>query len=259
MPDWLAVVLLGLIEGITEFLPVSSTGHLLLVENQLGHRTEFFNVIIQSGAVLAVLTVFLRRATDLVLHWKQPANRDYLSKIAVAFLITAVAGLVLKKAGLRLDPSKAAPVAWATLIGGILFLVAEHWLKDRKTSESITWPVAAAVGCAQVLAMCLPGSSRSGSCILFALVLGVSRPAATEFAFLVGIPTLLAAGVKEAWDFRDQPHEPWSLIALGCAVAAVSAFAVVKWLLGYVRSHRFTGFAIYRILLGIAILLLARG
>jgi undecaprenyl-diphosphatase len=257
MPDWVAIIILGLIEGITEFLPVSSTGHLLLVEHWLGHRTEFFNVVIQSGAVLAVLSVFMRRALDLAVRWKLPENRDYLAKLLVAFVITAVAGLVLKKAGLELDPDRARPVAWATLIGGVLFLAVERWLRDRKPSDAITWRVAVAVGIAQVVAMCLPGSSRSGSCILFALMLGVSRPAATEFAFLVGIPTLLAAGVKSAWDFRNEPHEPWGLILLGCAVAAGSAFLVVKWLLGYVRSHRFTGFAIYRIVLGLLILIFA--
>lgn len=259
MSDWLSTILLGLIEGITEFLPVSSTGHLILAEHWLGKRSELFNVVIQSGAVLAVVTVFLRRVKDLVLRWRSPENLDYLMKLAVAFGITAVGGLLLKKAGLELreDP---VPVAWATLIGGILFLVVEWWLKDRKPSEDVTWAVAVAVGLAQLVAMSFPGTSRSGSTILFALALGLARPAATEFAFLLGIPTLLAAGAKEMWDFHKEgrAHEPWTLILLAAVVAAVSAFIVVRWLLGYVRTHRFTGFAIYRIVLGLLILLLVR-
>lgn len=259
MPTWLSTILLGLIEGITEFLPVSSTGHLLLAEHWLGHRSELFNVVIQSGAVLAVLTVFLRRVMDLFVNWRKPENQDYLIKLAGAFLITAVGGLAMKKAGLDLEADPA-PVAWATLIGGFLFLAVEYAFKDRKPSENVTWTIAIAVGLAQLVAAAFPGTSRSGSTILFALALGLSRPAATEFAFLLGIPTLLAAGAKEIWDFTSEskPHEPWSMILLAGVVAAVSAFVVVRWLLSYVRSHKFTGFAIYRILLGTAILLLVR-
>jgi len=260
LSDWLSILVLGLIEGITEFLPVSSTGHLLLAEHWLGHRSELFNVVIQSGAVLAVLTVFLRRVVDLFVRWRLPENKDYLMKLVGAFVITAIGGLALKKAGLLDLKADPVPVAWATLIGGILFLVVEYALKNRKPIETVGWNVAIAVGFAQLLAAGFPGTSRSGAAILFALALGLSRSAATEFAFLVGIPTLLAAGAKEIWDFRKDPtaHEPWSLILLGCLVAAVSAFVVVRWLLGYVRNHKFTGFAIYRIILGVTILILLR-
>lgn len=257
MPDWLSILLLGLVEGITEFLPVSSTGHLLLVEHWIGHRSQLFNVVIQSAAVLAVLAAF----RDRLSHWLQtprdPATRAQVSKVALAFLITGAGGLALKKAGLRLDPGNPVPVATATLVGGGLFLLVERLVHGRKTTDDIPWSVAVAVAAAQLLAIACPGSSRSGSAILVALAMGVSRPAATEFAFLVGVPTLLAAGGKEWIDTMKsgEPHEPWSLILLGCAVSAASAFVVVTWLLGYVRSHRFTGFAIYRILLGGALLL----
>lgn len=257
MPDWLSILILGLVEGVTEFLPVSSTGHLLLVEHWIGHRSEFFNVIIQSAAVLAVMAAFRERLGQLMATHREPGTRAYLAKIAVAFVITGVGGLALKKAGLRLNAENPVPVATATLVGGVLFLVVEHWLKGRKTMDDVPWAAALAVAAAQLLAIACPGSSRSGSAILFALALGVSRPAATEFAFLLGVPTLLAAGGKEFLDAvrSGEPHEPWGLIALGCVVSAASAFVVVKWLLGYVRSHRFTGFAIYRILLGGALLL----
>lgn len=259
MSDWIAVVLLGAIEGITEFLPISSTGHLLLAERWLGHRSELFNVVIQSGAVLAVLAVFAQRAKSLLTGWNQPENRDYLLKLAAAFVLTAVGGLALKKAGLKL-PKDTAPVAWATLVGGVLFVVLERWLKGRPSVDQVTWTVAIAVGVAQLIAVGFPGASRSGTTILLALALGLSRSAATEFSFLLGIPTLLAAGAKETLDAvkGHEPHEPWLLIVLGTVVAAVTAFVVVKWLLGYVRQNTFTAFGWYRIVVGVAILLLVR-
>jgi undecaprenyl-diphosphatase len=258
--DWISIIILGLVEGVTEFLPVSSTGHLLLVEHWLGHRSELFNVIIQSAAVLAVVAAFRQRVQALLGGWRLPENRDYLAKLAAAFVITGVFGLVLKKAGFRLDSTHVAPVAWATLIGGVLFLLIEHWTRNRPTTEGVSWTVAVAVAGAQLLAIACPGTSRSGAAILFALALGVSRPAATEFAFLLGVPTLLAAGAKELLDFRksNAPHEPWLWILLGCAVSAASAFLVVQWLLGYVKNHRFTGFAVYRIALGVALLVWGR-
>lgn len=257
MPDWIIVVILGIIEGITEFLPVSSTGHLLLAEHWLGARSEVFNVVIQTGAVVAVLAVFAGRAKALAFGWREPANRDYLTKLGVAFLLTAIGGLAMKKLGLKL-PKEVAPIAWATLIGGVLFVAVEAWLRKRPTTESVTWTIAIAVGLAQLVAVAFPGASRSGTTILIALILGLSRSSAAEFSFLLGIPTLLAAGAKESLDALKghEPHEPWSLILLGTIVAAATAFFVVRWLLGYVRHHTFTPFGWYRIAVGLAILLL---
>ncbi len=262
MSHWLAIALLGLIEGVTEFLPVSSTGHLLLAEHFMlrhgwleRHPTQLFNVVIQSGAVLAVLAVFTQRVRELVLHWRKPENRDYLLKLGAAFLLTAGVGLLMKKLGLEL-PENARPVAWATLLGGVAFVGLEAWLRKRPTSDKITWGIALAVGAGQLLAMAFPGTSRSGATILAALLLGLNRPAATEFSFLLGIPTLLAAGAKESFDaLRDgTPHEGWTVIGFGSLVAAVSAFLVVRWLLGYVRSHTFVPFGWYRIAIGILLL-----
>ncbi len=259
MFDWFAVFLLGAIEGITEFLPISSTGHLLLAEHWLGHRSELFNVVIQCGAVLAVLAVFAERARQLLTGWSQPMNRDYLLKLGAAFVLTAVGGLALKKAGLKL-PKETAPIAWATLIGGVLFVGVERWLKGRPVTEQVTWGVALAVGVAQLIAVGFPGASRSGTTILLALMLGLSRSAATEFSFLLGIPTLLAAGAKETLDALKghEPHEPWMMIIVATLVAAITAFIVVKWLLDYVRHHTFTAFGWYRIVVGAAILLLVK-
>jgi undecaprenyl-diphosphatase len=259
MPEWIEVIILGIIEGITEFLPVSSTGHLLLAQHWLNARSELFNVVIQSGAVIAVLAVFAGRAKALALGWREPANRDYLAKLTVAFVLTAIGGLTLKKLGLKL-PQTVAPIAWATLIGGVLFVAVEAWLKKRPTTESVTWTIAIAIGLAQLIAVAFPGASRSGTTILIALILGLSRSAAAEFSFLLGIPTLLAAGAKETMDALKghETYEPWGLVILGTIVSAITAFVVVKWLLGYVRHHTFTPFGWYRIAVGIAILLLLR-
>src|SRR5262245_30539187 len=130
MADWLGVVLLGLIEGVTEFLPVSSTGHLLLVENNhwVPRQSDMFNVVIQSGAVLALIPLFGRRIWELVTRAADPAARGYILKLAVAFAITGAGGLVAKRLGFAL-PKDAAPVAWATLIGGLVILAVERWLR----------------------------------------------------------------------------------------------------------------------------------
>lgn len=261
MSAWI-IILLGVIEGITEFLPVSSTGHLLLAEHWLNlsqKPSELFNVVIQSGAVLAVILVFAGRLRQMVQDWRSPAVRDFTAKLAVAFLITAAGGLALKKLGLKL-PESAAPVAWATLIGGIVILIVERILRRQTGAELISWSVAIAVGLAQLVAVSFPGTSRSGVTIIVALVFGLSRPAATEFSFLLGVPTLLAASGYSILSAvrHGEPHEPWSQILLGTAVAAVTAFVVVRWLLHYVRSHTFVPFGWYRVVLGGAILLLLK-
>jgi undecaprenyl-diphosphatase len=249
------VILLGIVEGVTEFLPVSSTGHLLLVERWLempSQPTELFNVVIQSGAVLAVLLAFAGRVRQMLRDWRTPVVRDYAAKLAAAFVLTACVGLVLKKLGLKL-PENAAPVAWATLIGGIVILAVERVLGNQSGATVVTWPVAVAVGLAQLLAMSFPGTSRSGASIIIALLFGLSRPAATEFSFLVGVPTLLAAGgfkIVSALRHPGEAHEPWFQILLGTVVAAITAFIVVRWLLRFVQNHTFVVFGWYRVVLG---------
>jgi undecaprenyl-diphosphatase len=256
MPDWIAVIILGIIEGITEFLPVSSTGHLLLPERLrwLPPQSELFNVVIQCGAVLAVLLVFFQRARQLLGEWRQPVNRAYLGKLLVAFLMTGIAGLALKKLGFTLEKSAVAPVLWATFIGGVLILGIECRLKHQPATAEITWPIALMVAVGQLLAMVFPGTSRSGATILMAMILGVSRPAATEFSFLLGIPTLLSAGAYEIFSairHHETGQENWTMVLLGTAVATVTAFGVVKWLLRYVQHHTFIPFGWYRIALAI--------
>lgn len=244
--------IMGVVEGITEFLPISSTGHLLLTQHlmRVGF-SELFNVVIQSGAVLAVLPLFHSRLAQFLFQWKEKATQAYLLKIILAFGITAVGGLLLKKFGFKL-PEEIVPIATALLIGGLGFILVEAWLKKRIQSNEVTWAVAVAVGLAQLLAGVFPGTSRSGASILFALLLGLGRPAATEFSFLVGIPTMLAAG---GWEIMAQlrhadpgaPPENWTLVVVGTIVSAIVSFVVVKWLLTYVQTHTFILFGWYRI------------
>ncbi len=259
MIEWLRIAVLGVVEGITEFLPISSTGHLLLTEAIFRHKqSDLFNTVIQTGAVLAVIAVFGVRIKKLTLGWKEPANRVYLAKLAAAFLITALGGLLLKSGNWKL-PHSAIPVAWATLDGGILFVVVEKWLRGKKGADEITWTVAIAVGVGQLIAAVFPGASRSGTTILMALLLGVARPHAAEFSFLLGIPTLLAAGGHEILDAlrHKTPHEPWLQLIFAATVAAITALFVVRWLLRYIQTHDFCWFGWYRIALGAAMLLLA--
>jgi undecaprenyl-diphosphatase len=256
MPGWLAVILLGIIEGITEFLPISSTGHLLLAEQWLPRQTDLFNVVIQSGAVVAVLPLFSDRLKQFWFRWREAATQDYLLKIFVAFALTAAGGLLLEKNDFKL-PEEPAPVAIALFIGGVLFVLVEAWLRGRPLREDVTWPIVVAVGLGQLVAAIFPGTSRSGATILVALMLGLNRVAATEFTFLVGIPTMLAAGGLKIFKALKQtagaPREDWSMVCLGTIVAAVVSFIAVKWLLGYVRTHTFLVFGWYRI--GLAVLL----
>jgi len=257
MIELVRVVLLGLIEGITEFLPISSTGHLLVAEHWLGARSDTFNVVIQAGAILAVTLIYRQRLWQLATGLRDPQNRDYAAKLAVAFLITAVLGFVVTKLGFKL-PERITPVAWAFVIGGVWMIAAEYFAAKRPDNAKVSWLVAVLVGLAQIVAAIFPGTSRSAATIFIAMLAGTSnRPAATEFAFLVGIPTMFAASAYELLKAvkAGEVHEDWSALAVAFVVSTVTAFAAVKWLLGYIRSHRFTPFAIYRIVLGAVLLL----
>ncbi len=267
MIEWIAVIILGIVEGLTEFLPVSSTGHLLLTEHLLhrafglAQRSDLFNTVVQCGAVLAVLLLFTERAKQLVFERHKPATREFLAKLVVAFFISGVGGVALKKAGVRL-PETAGPVAWATLVGGFAIFGLERWFRGKVPQEGVSWPSAVLVGCAQLLAAAFPGTSRSAATILAAMVVGTARPAATEFSFLVGIPTLLSAGALQiVLALRHAPEagaltENWAHLIVASVMAAVTAFLVVRWLLRFVQSHTFVVFGWYRIALGTLILVM---
>jgi undecaprenyl-diphosphatase len=257
MSNSLEVIILGIIEGITEFLPISSTGHLLIAEHWIGKRSDLFNIFIQSGAVLAVLLIYWNHVKRLLLEWKKPENRDYLLKLGVSFGISAVLGLVVSKAGWKL-PEELMPIAIAMLMGGFAIVAVEKWTEKNPGNGEVTWKIAILVGLAQVVAAIFPGTSRSAACILIAMVAGANRPIATEFSFLVGIPTMFAASgyalLKARSELKTIETQSLLDLGLGFIVSLVVAFLVVKWLLRYVQSHTFNAFALYRVALGTAIL-----
>ena len=257
MEEAFEAVVLGIIEGITEFLPISSTGHLLIAQHWLGARSDLFNIAIQVGAILGVVVVYWQRLLDLMLRFRLPDNRDYLIKLVAAFLITAVGGLAAKLVGVEL-PETVAPVAIALILGGVAILAIEWHLKSAAPSERVTWVVAIVVGLSQVVAGVFPGTSRSAAAIFAGMLAGMtSRPAAAEFAFLVGIPTMIAAAGYELLSTLSEQGiggENWSSLAIAFVAAAIVAFASVKWLLIYIQAHRFTPFAWYRIVFGALLL-----
>ncbi|HJR12802.1 MAG TPA: undecaprenyl-diphosphate phosphatase [Rhodanobacteraceae bacterium] len=259
MHDFFRVVILGIIEGITEFLPISSTGHLLIAEHWLGTRSDLFNVGIQAGAILAITLVYWQRIWQLLTRWRDPGTRDYLFKLVVAFVITGVLGFIAEKLGFEL-PKTVAPIAWGLIFGSFWMLGAEWYAARQPDRTNVTWTVAIMVGIAQIIAGIFPGVSRSGASIFAAMVFGTSnRAAATEFAFLVGIPTMYAATgylLLKALQGGGAAHQDWSALVVGFIVSLIVAFIAVKWLLRYIRTHRFTLFSIYRIALG-AVLLIA--
>ena len=278
MNDLLAALLLGIIEGITEFLPISSTGHLLIAEHWLGARSDLFNIAIQAGAILAVVAIYRQRLWDLLLGFvgqRSPASHDpagialgpaqarsYALKLLLSFVVTAGLGLLVKKLGWEL-PETVRPIAWALIIGAAWMLVAEQLAAMRASREgersAISWTTAVLVGIAQVVAGVFPGTSRSAATIFVALLAGTtSRAAATEFAFLVGIPTMFAATGYELLSLLKNGaigNEDWTALGIAFVASTLTAFIAVKWLLRYIQSHRFTAFAAYRLVLGVALLL----
>jgi undecaprenyl-diphosphatase len=203
--------------------------------------------------------VYRRRIGDLVSGWRNREQRDYLWKLCTAFLVTAVFGLAAQLGGAEL-PETIPPVALALIIGGLAIFVAEYYTRHHVFSERVTWRVVVAVGIAQVVAGVFPGTSRSAAAIFAAMFAGLtSRPRAAEFAFLVGVPTMLAAtsgALLKTLAAATAPDEPWTELGVAFVVAALVAFASVKWLLAYISGHSFVVFAWYRIALGVALLLI---
>lgn len=263
MSDLLAATLLGIIEGLTEFLPISSTGHLLIAQHWLPRRSDFFNIVVQAGAILAITLVFRQRIWSVITGFGDPANRDYAFKVIAAFLVTALVGLPVRMLGWEL-PETVTPIAWALIIGGVWMMFAEH-LAERRGDDNtfVTWKVVVLVGLAQVVAGVFPGTSRSAAAIFMAMLAGLSnRTAAAEFVFLVGIPTMFAASAFAFLELvmdGNLANEDWAGVSAGFVAATITGFIVVRWLMGFIKKHRYTGFAIYRILLGAGLLLLLPG
>lgn len=258
----LKALILGIVEGLTEFLPISSTGHLILAGDLLNfndERGKLFEIVIQSGAILAVVWEYRVRIFSVLrgLGRERLANRLVIN-LVIAFLPLAILGLIFKKA-IEAYLFKPVPVALAFIIGAFIIL----WAERRKhvvrieSVDDITALDALKLGLAQAVAL-IPGTSRSGATIIGGLFFGLSRKAATEFSFFLAIPTLFAATVYQLYKERALLNaDDIGMWAVGFVAAFVSAFLCVRWLLRYISSHDFTIFAWYRIAFGVIVLVTA--
>ncbi len=255
-------IILGLVEGLTEFLPVSSTGHLILTQSLLGlsgNAIESELIIIQAAAILAVCWEFRERLfrTAMSLH-SEPASRRLVLNLLIAFLPAAILGLIFEKQ-IKAVLFKPVPVALALVIGGLVILWAERrkHVERAQTVDQVTPADAAKIGMIQALAL-IPGTSRSGATIIGGLFAGLSRRAAAEFSFLLAIPVIFAAAGYELWKARaDLAVSDVTSLVVSSVVSFVSALLAVKFLLRYVSKHSFAAFAWYRILFGGVILVTA--
>ena len=259
-------VVMGIVEGLTEFLPISSTGHLILAGALLGFdddKAKVFDIAIQTGAIFAVILVYWQKIrTTLVDLPTQKQAQQLALNVLIAFLPAVVLGLLFGK---TIKAHLFTPVVVATtfIVGGFIIL----WAEKRQAAggnavrvtdaDDMTWKDALKVGLVQCLAM-VPGTSRSGATIIGGMLLGLSRKAATDFSFYLAIPTLIGAGVYSLYKERallsmaDVP-----MFSVGLVVSFLSAWVCVRWLLRFIASHSFTGFAYYRIAFGIVVLFTA--
>ena len=250
MTDLINALILGVVEGLTEFLPISSTGHLILAGDLLdfAHPSrDVFYIAIQTGAMLAVLWEYRARFFRV--------DPQLWRNLIVAFLPAAVIGLLVGDL-VKTYLFKPVPVALAFIIGGIIILWVDRGQRVSRveTTQAMTWIDALKVGVAQCFAL-IPGTSRSGATIIGGMLFGLSRKAATEFSFFLAVPTLIAAGAYDSWKhrelFRVGDAGMWTV---GLVVSFVSAFLVIRWLIRYVASHDFRWFAWYRIAFGLIVL-----
>lgn len=259
MPLLLTAILLGIVEGLTEFLPVSSTGHLILASELLGYRAEqwaTFNVVIQLGAILAVIVLYWRTfwAVALGVFGRDPLSFRFIGNLLLAFLPSVVIGLaVIDQIEALLGNAQV--VAIALVLGGIAILVIEALVKEPTVPPgvaSVPFARALGIGFIQCLAM-VPGVSRSGATIMGALALGVERRTAAEFSFFLAVPTMLGATTLELIKNHDEltrASVDWGLIGVGFLVSFVVAIVVIKWFVGLVSRRGFAPFAWYRIVAG---------
>jgi undecaprenyl-diphosphatase len=254
MSTW-QVILLGLIEGLTEFIPVSSTGHLLLAGHFLGFRSpgKTFEVLIQLGAILAILSVYARKLFGLLVDLPSDArSRRFVLAVLVAFLPAAVIGAVAHKYIKEILFESPALVCTSLIVGGIILLVVDRMRLEPRYHDPMDFslPMALTIGFAQCLAM-IPGVSRSGSSIVGALLLGADKRSATEFSFFLAMPTMVGAFAYDLYkNWAILAPEDVKSIALGFAVSFVAAVLVVRYLLEFVSRHGFALFAWWRIIVG---------
>jgi undecaprenyl-diphosphatase len=262
-PSLIVALLLGIVEGFTEFLPISSTGHLIVAGSLLGYTGEqakVFEIVIQAGAILAVCWEFRARLAAVVTGFaSDPQARRFVGNLAIAFLPAALLGLAFNHA-IKTVLFAPVPVAIALVIGALVILWAERRQYTRPDTvrinaiDDLRWTDALKIGCAQAFAL-IPGTSRSGATIIGGMLFGLSRQAATEFSFFLALPTLFAACLYEGIKNRQLlTASDLPAFGTGFAAAFVCAFFCVRWLLRYVSRHDFTPFAWYRIVFGVVIL-----
>ena len=260
------VIIMGIVEGLTEFLPISSTGHLILAGSLLnftGEKVKLFEIVIQAGAMLAVCWEYRHRIFTVTRNFSSDvASRRFVANLLVAFLPAVVLGLLFGKM-IKAHLFAPVPVALAFIVGAFIILIVER--RNRLNEDSLrihsvdemTMLDAFKVGCAQCFAL-IPGTSRSGASIIGGMVFGLSRQAATEFSFFLAIPTLFGATIYSLYKERallsvaDLP-----MFGVGALAAFISAFFCVRWLLRYISTHDFMIFVWYRIVFGVLILISA--
>lgn len=255
MLDYVYAVILGIVEGLTEFLPVSSTGHLVLAEKLLGVSGPFwdaFEVMIQLGAILAVVVVYWSKIWQTVLGLvSEPRSRHFALSLIVALLPALVLGFLFSKL-IKTYLFAPLPIAITLIVGGLIILGVEstHRQEIHHEADDLPLTTAGLIGLAQAVAI-IPGTSRSGATIMGARLLGLGRRAATEFSFFLAIPTMLAAFAHEAFDARHVlTSNTIGVVAVGFVVSFVSAYLVIKPFLEFVSTRGFVPFAYYRIVLG---------
>ena len=263
--EWLKVLLLGIVEGITEWLPISSTGHMILIEelvhlNVSNEFMEMFRVVIQLGAILAVVVLYFQKLwpfTTPEKGWVKKETWSLWFKVLAAVLPAALIGIPFDD---KIDALfyNYQTVAVTLIVYGVLFIVIENRNRGQRpivrSFRQLSYSMAFFIGAFQVLAL-IPGTSRSGATILGAMLLGLSRPIAAEFSFFLGIPVMFGASllklVKFGFDFTGTEI---SILAVGMAVAFVVSILAIRFLMGYIRKHDFKAFGYYRIMLGVAVL-----
>lgn len=257
MSEWIIAILLGIVEGVTEYLPVSSTGHLILATELLGYDQKYwevFNIAIQPGAILAIVVLYWRTFWDVakgLFGWEQSAIA-FVRNLLIAFFPAVLLGLAF---GDQIESMLGNPliVCWALVIGGVAILAVEKWAKPPATGDGVagvSWKTSTLIGAVQCLAM-IPGVSRSGATILGAMAFGVDRKTAAEFSFFLAVPTLSGATVYQLAKHGDAlTPEYVQLIGIGSVVSFVVALVVVKAFVSIVAKHGFGPFAWYRIIVG---------
>jgi len=243
-------IILGIVEGITEFLPISSTGHLMLTSKILNTPlTPFvtsFNIYIQLGAILAIVVLYIKK---LLTKWNN------VLFVASAFVPTIIIGLLVYPFVKKVLLTNLMVVALALIIGGIGLIIFEQFYKTKKDNKNMTIKNSFWVGVCQMLAV-IPGVSRSAATIIGGMLMGISREKIVEFSFFLAIPTMAAASgldiLKNGWQFSGSE---WQALGIGFIVAFITALLAVKWFISYIQKHTFTAFGVYRIIVGVIILL----